>query len=178
MLVIQIHLIKNYILQEATIKVDNENNIFNITGYLDDDNFNHKEIILEMTLLDNSEKKSENITCNPIKGEKGLLTLQCNTKKELKGILDNAFANLENENLMISLPDSEKIEKNKIIFEEKISPYNTYGYNKKSSGGLSTGGIIAIIIPCVIVLILATGMIYFRKKNIKPSDANYIPNSA
>ena len=96
----------------------------------------------------------------------------------MKGILENSFANLENENLMISLPDSEKIEKNKKIFEEKISPYNTYGYNKKSSGGLSTGGIIAIIIPCVIILILATfGIIYFRKKNIKPSGANYIPNS-
>jgi hypothetical protein len=40
----------------------------------------------------------------------------------------------------------------------------------KSSGGISTGGIIAIIIPCVIILIAVTIIVIFglkRKPNIK-----------
>jgi len=45
---------------------------------------------------------------------------------------------------------------------------------QKSSGGLSTGAIIGIIIPCVVVLIaaIATAAAYYNKKKVPPSVFN------
>ena len=50
--------------------------------------------------------------------------------------------------------------------------YN-WNKNKKSSGGLSAGGIVAIIIPCILVLLIAAGLAFFlgRKPSIN-SDPN------
>ena len=54
--------------------------------------------------------------------------------------------------------------------------YSATGYswnkNKKSSGGLSAGGIVAIIIPCILVLLAAAGLAFFlgRKPPIPPNQ--------
>ena len=44
----------------------------------------------------------------------------------------------------------------------------------KSSGGISTGAIIAIIIPCVVVLIaaIATAAVCYNKNKVPPSNFN------
>ena len=73
-------------------------------------------------------------------------------------------------------------------FEQKLPNISKYKYNIyiKSSGGISTGGIIAIIIPCIAIFVIVSIIIilYLKKKpNIKEnitisSKMNSIENNA
>ena len=60
-------------------------------------------------------------------------------------------------------------EKSQLDYQK--ASYN-WNKNKKSSGGLSAGGIVAIIIPCVIVLLVAAGLAFFlgRKPPVPPNE--------
>ena len=105
-----------YLLNSSLITVDNDNNEFNITGEINDDtNFNYKKIDLEISLLENSIEKLSNISCIPSK-EETKYTLKCNTKNEMNGVINTAFANLGNENLLVEISDSVK---KSINFQEK-----------------------------------------------------------
>ena len=158
---------KLYLLNTNSITVDNEQNEFNITGEINDNNFNYKDINLEISLTDNSIEKSENISCISTKKETNIYNLQCKTDKEISGIINNGFADLGNENLIVEIQDSDKTG---INFKEKIQTIKKT--NEKSSGGLSAGAIVAIVIPCVVLLIasFALGFYCFRKGQINPES--------
>ncbi len=49
----------------------------------------------------------------------------------------------------------------------EVNPSFKQGLRNKNSGGLSAGGIVAIIIPCVAALIAALGLVFFLNKNSK-----------
>lgn len=57
--------------------------------------------------------------------------------------------------------------------KSKIGTPGGYYYNKsKKKSGLSTGGIIAIIIPCIIVLLGALALAYMLNRNQNPPLIN------
>ena len=158
--------------------MDNDNNEFNITGEIKDDtNFNYEKINLEISLLENSVEKLSNVSCIPTKIG-AVYNLQCNTNNEMSGVLNSAFANLGNENLIVEISDS--VKKN-INFKKKIKERKGKYY--KSSGGLSTGVIIAIVIPIVVILIatLSVAIYCYRKRKINSAnqgDSSIIPNNS
>ena len=163
-----------YTLNSSSVSVDNDKNEFNITGNINNDTFNYDKINLEISLTDNSEEITKNISCIPTKIDTKIYNLQCNTKNEMHGTLNNAFANLEDGNLFVEINDNKNIS-----FQEKIIKIRN---NKKSSGGLSTGGIIAIIIPSIALLFATIGVIiyFMRKRNIETGTQNnssIVPNT-
>ena len=91
------------------------------------------------------------------------------------GVLNSAFANLGNENLIVEISDSAKTN---INFKEK---YLKTDY-RKSSGGLSTGTIIAIIVPIAVVLIASVLIIIYCYKKNKINSTNIgdpsVPNNS
>jgi len=168
---------KLYLLNSTSIIVNNDKNEFNITGEIKDDtNFNYEKINLEISLIENSEEKLSNVSCIPTKiGE--VYNLHCNTNNEMSGVLNSAFANLGNENLIVEISDS--VKKN-INFKEKIKEIKRNYY--ESSGRLSTGVIIAIVIPIVVILIATVSVaIYcYRKRKMNSAnqgDSSIIPNN-
>ena len=153
-----------YILDQSEINVNNDINELNLTGIMNDNKFEYDKINLDMALTENSLEKTESITCTSTK-QNNKYNLQCNTKNEMSGKLNSAFSNLGNANLIVNIPEQNKKE---INFSKLSSETSSYRFYRKKSGGLSAGKIVAIIIPCVIVLISAIGLsIYFYKKKSK-----------
>ena len=162
---------KLYILQNSSITVDNDNNEFIITGDIDDSEFNYDKMTLEIGLLDGSQEKVENIDCRSKKEENNTYNLQCTTKNKMNGKINSAFANLGKENLLVDISDSEK--KN-INFQEKSQDITGKRYYNKSSGGLTAGGVAAIIIPSIIVVLGLIALIIYlaRVKGTKTEEPN------
>ena len=153
-----------YILDQSEINVNNDINELNLTGIMNDNKFEYDKINLDMALTENSLEKTESITCATTK-QNNKYNLQCNTKNEMSGKLNSAYSNLGNANLIVNIPEQNKKE---INFSKLSSETSSYRFYRKKSGGLSAGKIVAIIIPCVIVLISAIGLsIYFYKKKSK-----------
>ena len=153
---------KLYILDNSKLVVDKYNNEFNITGNMKEDGFNYTKLNLEITLSTFRKEKNENVSCISIDEGGNIYTLKCNTDNELKGQLKSAFSNLENGNLLVNFLGSAK--RINVNFDQNP---NLVIKNKKKSG-ISTGGIIAIIIPCIVILIAVTLFVIFGLKN-KPS---------
>ena len=177
---------KLYILYNSKVVVDNDNNEFNITGNISDNGFNYKNLNLELALLENSNEKNGNISCISIDEGENIFTLKCNTDNEMKGQITSAFSNLGNENLLVNFLDSGN--NTELNFEQKLPNISKYKYNIyiKSSGGISTGGIIAIIIPCIAIFVIVSVIVILslkKKPNIKEnmtisSKMNSIENNA
>ena len=155
---------KLYILDNLKVVVDNDINEFNITGNISDNGFNYKNLNLELTLLENSNEKNENISCISIDEGESIFTLKCNTDNEMKGLLTGAFSNLGNENLLVNFLGSGN--NTELNFEQKLPNISKNFYNiyKKSSGGISTGGILAIIIPCIAIFIIVSVIVILNLK--------------
>ena len=153
-----------YILDQSEINVNNDINELNLTGIMNNNKFEYDKINLDMALTENSLEKTESITCTTTK-QNNKYNLQCNTKNEMSGKLNSAYSNLGNANLIVNIPEQNKKE---INFSKLSSETSSHRFFRKKSGGLSAGKIVAIIIPCVIVLISAIGLsIYFYKKKSK-----------
>ena len=152
-----------YILNNSTTAVDNNKKLVNITGYIEDKHFNYTKLNLQISLLTNLGEKIENISCDSIKFNDSIYTLQCRTNKTMNGQLNNGFSDLGNDNLIINFLDGEKKNLN---FEEKENENITKIIPKKeSSGGLSAGGIMVIVICSVaFIIFVSTLIIYFAKK--------------
>ena len=149
---------KLYILNNSTTVVNNDENIFNITGYIEDNDFNYSKLNLEISLLNNSDEKLENILCDSFKVNEGIYTLKCSTEKAMIGQINSGFSNLGKDNLIIYFLEGEKKNLNFGIIQKN-----------SSSGGLSTGGIVAIFISLVIFIGIVAGLIifFFKKKKSK-----------
>lgn len=60
-------------------------------------------------------------------------------------------------------------------YENNPSLNQAYIPKKKSSSGLSTGAIIAIIIPCIVALLAVVGLAFFLAKSSSGAAASTIP---
>ena len=159
---------KLYILDNSKVVIDKYNNEFNITGSMKENGFNYTNLSLEVTLSKFSKEKNENVSCVSIDEGGNIYTLKCNTDNDLKGQLKSAFSNLENGNLLVNFLGSAK----KVYLNFDETP--NLKIKNKNSGGISTGGIIAIIIPCIVILIAVTGIIIFglKRKPITTKEFN------
>ena len=97
--------------------------------------------------------------------------LECKSSNSLSGInLNYALLNYTKINQVLIL-DFEKGAKNTTILQPKLE-------SKKSSGGLSTGGIVAIVIPSIIVTLGVAGLVFFLSRNaVPPSPVKNKPNT-
>ena len=141
---------KLYILNDSILIVDTQNNEFNITGKINNKDFNYEKINLTISLYDNSNEKTKNIPCEVIKINDEDINLLCTSKEKLNGKIDGSFSDLGDNNLIINLKEGQNEDVN--FTSNKIEE----NYYIKKSNGISTGGIIAIIIPSILVLIMAT----------------------
>ena len=149
---------KLYILDNSKVVVDRYNNEFNITGHIKESGFNYTNFNLELTLSTFSKEQNENVSCISIDEGENKYTLKCSTENDLKGHLKSAFSNLENGNLLVNFLGSAK----RVNLNFDKTP--NFVIRNKSSGGISTGGIIAIIVSCVIILIAVTLIVIFGLK--------------
>ena len=97
--------------------------------------------------------------------------LECKSSNSLSGInLNYAILNYTKKNQVLIL-DFEKGAKNTTILQPKLE-------SKKSSGGLSTGGIVAIVIPSIIVTLGVAGLVFFLSRNaVPPPPVKNNPNT-
>ena len=150
-----------YILDKSEINVNNDTNELNLTGVLNDNKFDYNKINLDMALMKDSTGKTENISCTTSK-QNDKYKLKCNTKNEMSGKLTSAYSNLGNANLIVNIPEKNKKE---INFTKLNSETSSYSFYRKNSGGLSGGKIVAIVIPCAIILIAISALsVYFIKR--------------
>ena len=91
-------------------------------------------------------------------------SLQCTLNEKLNANLNNNIGLFKNNESKIF----------EVIFSKEnlnttIDNYHYDNYKNQKSSGLSTGGIIAITIPCIIVLLAILGLVfYLRSKNPNP----------
>jgi len=161
---------KLYILDNSKVVVDRYNNEFNITGHMKESGFNYTNFNLELTLSTFSKEQNENVSCISIDEGENKYTLKCNTENDLKGHLKSAFSNLENGNLLVNFLGSAK----RVNLNFDKTP--NFVIRNKSSGGISTGGIIAIIVSCVIILIAVTLIVIFGLKRKPMEEFNTVSN--
>ena len=88
---------------------------------------------------------------------------------EINGSLQYAIANFTKKNYTIML-DFQNYNDSWIYKSQQLF--------KKTSGGLSTGGIIAIIIPCILILLGTAALAYFLIRKPSPIPSPHLKNMA
>ena len=150
-------------INDCTI-VDEDNAIIN--GNSEDKSIPNNANSIMYVLIDGS---TQNVSTNFIKkDENGNYDLKLNLKQSLSTDLNNKLGvveiNGENKNYLLSFKDGEKSN----LDYKYDSPNNTTNqvfYPKKSSGGLSGGTIVAIILPCIAALLAVLGLAFFLGKS-------------
>ena len=104
----------------------------------------------------------------------GNYNLKLNLKNSLTKSLNNTVGKLNNKNttyVLLFKQDGNTT----MNYENNPSLNQAYIPKNKSSSGLSTGGIIAIIIPCVVALLAVVGLAFFLAKSSSGAAASTIP---
>lgn len=99
----------------------------NITGIINDKNFNYNSLKLTVNSNEKSDK-SYNISCNSINNNENKYTIKCKTKEKMKANLTGLFVDLGNENLIVNFKD---ISSNSIDFSNEVKNNFRNNYNKK-----------------------------------------------
>ena len=155
-----------YILENANLT--NENNKFVIEGINTDGNFKSSN---NAYLLFNDNSKLQNASCSLEDENDNKYKLICRPKSFIDTDLRlNNLVNVvdQKKNLILNFNN----ELNSIANSTIDSNYPST--SKKRRKGLSTGGIIAIIIPCVIVLLAVTALVAVYSKPVNKKQNNNI----
>ena len=99
--------------------------------------------------------------------------IKLNPKRKIDANLDRTIgSNKDGSSLMLLFPNSTEA-------ALQYPPFSSKKYQKKSSGGLSAGGIVAIILPCIAVLLAITAIAYFigNKPAVPAIDKNFGSNT-
>ena len=163
---------KLYILDNSTNNIDNDKNEFDITGIIDDKSFNYENLSLTIK-SDIDNDKEYNVSCKVINNKEKNYTLKCNSNEDIKGNLEGAFANLGNENLIVNYIDNSNKNLNftSEAMDEPIKKINSIHFQKKK--GLNAGGIVAIVVSCVVALaIIAAVFVFCKRKPAKTESHN------
>ena len=133
---------KLYILENSTFVKANKINEFNITGVMNNIDFNYDNLNLIVKILPKGvgDIKTKNIPCKIIKLNNEKTTLKCiyKEKEKISIAINDSFSQLEKDNLLVNLKDNE----NNIIDFESVND------SKKEV-------IIAIIIISLIIIMIA-----------------------
>ena len=151
-----------------------DNNLeFNITGSLlkNELDFDYNKLLLQYKLKSENGNISDvrNESCNIFNFNQSEYILECKPNKTSKGNISAAFSDLGDANLVVVFKNNE----NPINIGDTNMKYTKYLFSK-SKKGLSAGGILAIIIACLFVLIVLIGLIYYiRSKKTKEINKDY-----
>ena len=159
-----------FILQNT--KLEQSGKVFNVTGEMDDDP--QLPIGKKITLLVKSEKEKtkDEINCNVADNDITKYTLNCNIiDNTINYNLNNSMSIMDNEILIINFEDG-----NSITNKSNTNKSNRK-YYFKSSSGISSGAIVAIILCPILALTSVIAIIYCSKKN-KSSTLGNESNSA
>jgi predicted RND superfamily exporter protein len=105
---------KLYIFENA--KFYQNKKVFTIIGKIKERLFYNDQVTL--TILNSEKNKGINVKCS-FGQKKGKHIFTCNPDKDISGFLDGAYANLEDENLVINFNDKEKCDINFIVQKEE-----------------------------------------------------------
>ena len=135
-----------------------EDDYFNIKGKLDEDSQldNH----FNLTVLSNDSDLIP-IICEETNEKYDNYEIKCEKKKSIELNINNSISFMESKQLLVIIDGEEKVF-SKTQNTTKNSKYNRFYL--KNNNSLSSGMVISIIIPIVIVCLLAGLMIIFRKK--------------
>lgn len=170
---------KLFLMDNSTKSIDNKKHELNITGIIDDKNFNinnYKNKIFNLSL--NSEyvqEKIVNIKC-AFEGQinNKYTKIKCSSNNEVRANLTGAFADLGKENLIINYLNNSKDEIN-FINNDNINGTKIRPAEKKRKG-LSKGAIIAICVLCVVtlIIIIIVSIILYKNENkfLEQEDQN------
>ena len=135
--------------------------IYNITGIMNQEpksKLEGKNINLMINLESEDEISTES-SCTIIKNNENSYTLNCESRKNIDGDLQAAISFINDEEILLINFDGGYNSTTTIN-----TPYRKY-FLRKSSKGLKSGEIVAIILPIVFVLAAAIGLImYFKNK--------------
>ena len=141
--------------------------IYNITGIMNQEpksKLEGKNINLMINLESEDEISTES-NCTIIKNNENSYTLNCESRQNIDGDLQTAISFINEEEIL--LINFEGGNNGTITIN---TPYKKY-FLRKSSKGLKSGEIVAIILPIVFVLAAVIGLIiYFKNK--KNTDNN------
>ena len=141
--------------------------IYNITGIMNQEpksKLEGKNINLMINLESEDEISTES-SCTIIKINENSYTLNCESRKNIDGDIQTAISFINEEEIL--LINFEGGNNSTITIN---TPYKKY-FLRKSSKGLKSGEIVAIILPIVFVLAAVIGLImYFKNK--KNTDNN------
>ena len=135
---------------------------FTITGNLMKNKkiFNYKELLLIISFLpEKNEKEIKNISCTVFELNQSECSLNCKPNESLKGKILKGFSYLNDSNLIINFKENES----KVV--QSTSSGNRF-YNKEKKG-LSTGGIVGIILSCAFSLFILLFVLIYSLKGIK-----------
>ena len=152
-----------YVLDHSTIYKNNKNNIFNITGIINDPKPNFGKIDLELRInIENQKNKTEeSVNCKIIDIKISNYTLYCVGKNDILYNLQSAISIIDNDILVINFDANVNSE---IIFSSSNS--KRIITRKNDSKGLSAG--IIAIIPVVIIIALIS--LIFLSKRVKSKN--------
>ena len=133
--------------------------------------FNYTEILLIFSFFseNKNEKKLKNSSCTIFELNQSDYRLKCRSEESLNGEILKGFSYLNDSNLVIIFKDNE----NKI----EIDPWISNKFYTKKQKGLSAGGIIAIILPCIFVLIIILLILLFKLKKTHEKDTINLYNN-
>ena len=115
-----------------------------------------------------------NVTCNTTKDlqKDTNCELFCTSGRTIDTDLNMTLGFIPNNEFLLVMFDE-----NETSIVNHTNDTNGHHYYSKKKGGLSTGGIIAIIIPCVLVLLGATALAFAYKRNVPPTQGVALGNN-
>ena len=149
-----------------------ENQIFNISGTINDPKPKFGKIDLNLTASVEYQNKNEErqLECSIIDIIENNYTLNCIGIKNANFSLKNAMSVIDNEILLITF--SEKDNTTIYYYSEENKNIYTRGFNSNKKGKIGTGGIIGIIFACLAVVAAIITFICFKKANNKSQNQN------
>ena len=148
--------------------LSSNNGGFTIEGKINELKYDFNNIILGM--FDDTTGLEKKVNCTSINKDKNKYQIDCKTKDLFISSLNNTLGEIQELNgkyLLIIIGDGNNDLLNKTTqngTEEDIRKINNYRYYKRRSG-LSAGTIVAIIIPIILVLIIASIIFLKYHKN-------------
>ena len=163
---------------------------FVINGKINNLKYDFNNIILPV--YENGTGNEKNCSCITTNKEANNYKIECNTKESFIGSVNNTLGLIQDSNgkyLLISIKSgnndllklgnkNKNGNENENGNETQDFTINRYYNNKKSSGGLSTGAIIAIIIPCILALIIFLSVLIMMNRGKFVKKHEHTPSNA
>ena len=123
--------------------------------------FNYKELQLIISFLseNKNEKEIKNISCTVFELNQSECSLNCKPNESLNGKILKGFSYLNDSNLIINFKENES--------KVDLSTSSGNRFYNKGKKGLSTGGIVAIILSCACSLFILLFVLIYSLKGIK-----------